>query len=395
MRATIAEDVSRPLGGGAQFVLGGIAFGLLTVAVCWYQFHRIHAGDATPRWGDLRWGYLVLILLLLPVETLAAAVRTSVVGRALHQGVRLWTCIKAEWVNVALNMLTPAHLDGGPGHLYIMSRDGVPVGTALTISLMSFVGTIVGLLGMSLYTLLLSEVHEMRSLSGASVGALIAMVTLMGLAARWPQGFRIGLAALSRTLWRARGGRRSLHLLQDWRPGGAQTGPVVDRMGPLTRKLVDLIYSYAAAVGRFMRVGKARFVGVCLLSMVFLLTRVLLAYLCVRFLGLDAPLRRVVEIQMVMIFLVFFAPTPGGAGLAESASLALMGQIVPIGFAPYYTLLWRFSTAYLAAIAGLTCLIRALATDARQVIRARRRSEFGSPSTTPRAERFANSPTIG
>ncbi len=382
--------------GAVKLVAGGVAFALLTAGIFWYQFHRIQVGDNAPRWDQLRWGYLLLILLCLPIETIAAAVRTSVVCRTLQPGVRLWTCIKADWANVALNMLTPSHLGGGPGQIYIMNRDSVSVGTALTISLMSFVGTMVGLLGMGLYTLLISDFEQMRPLSVASVWTLTAMATVMVLAARWPGSFRVVLAGMSRTLWRARGGH---HPLYDWwPPGNAQTGPAVDRMGRLPGKLVNLIYTYRDEVGRFLRVGKASFVWVCLLSLAFLFSRVLLAYLCVRFLGIEtSTLHHMMEIQMVMIFLVFFAPTPGGAGLAEGASLSLMADIVPVGFAPYYNLLWRFSTAYLAAIAGLVCLSRALLQDAQQAIHSRRRTESSlqSRSVARAAEVVVNKPTIG
>jgi uncharacterized membrane protein YbhN (UPF0104 family) len=87
-----------------------------------------------------------------------------------------------------------------------------------------------------------------------------------------------------------------------------------------------------------------------------------------------------VEAQMALIFLVFFAPTPGGAGIAEGASLAIMADIVPAGIAPYYNLLWRFSTTYLAALAGVLCLGRALTRDASRIIR--RQSELREPQPT-------------
>jgi uncharacterized membrane protein YbhN (UPF0104 family) len=64
------------------------------------------------------------------------------------------------------------------------------------------------------------------------------------------------------------------------------------------------------------------------------------------------------------------APTPGGAGIAEGASLTIMADIVPAALAPYYNLLWRFSTAYLAALAGFVCLGRALVQDASRVTHA-------------------------
>jgi uncharacterized membrane protein YbhN (UPF0104 family) len=109
---------------------------------------------------------------------------------------------------------------------------------------------------------------------------------------------------------------------------------------------------------------------VCALSLVFLLARCVLPYACARFLGLDGgSLREVMEAQMALTFLVFFAPTPGGAGVAETASLSIMAGVVPSGYAPHYNLLWRFSTTYLAGIAGALCLVRAALTDARRAVR--------------------------
>ena len=148
----------------------------------------------------------------------------------------------------------------------------------------------------------------------------------------------------------------------------------MDRLDRVSRRLVDLVFTYRDDVRRFIRVGGPSFVWVCLLSTVFLGARVALAILCVRFLGLGGPrgsrgrrsLRHIVEAQLQLIFLMFFAPTPGGAGIAEGASLSIMADVVPASVAPYYNLLWRFSTAYLAALAGLLCLGWALARDASQ-----------------------------
>ncbi len=115
--------------------------------------------------------------------------------------------------------------------------------------------------------------------------------------------------------------------------------------------------------------GKVSFLWVCLLNFGFLLSRCLMPYLCLRFLGVEmSTLRHVIEVQMALTFLIFFAPTPGGTGLAEGASLSIMSEIVPGALAPYYNLLWRASTLYVAAIAGLFCLLQALVQDARRAI---------------------------
>jgi uncharacterized membrane protein YbhN (UPF0104 family) len=365
-------SVTRPLGlRFTQVVAGSVGFLLLTVGAFWYQFHRIAPDDAAPRWDHLRWGYLWLILLCLPLESLAAAVRTWVVYRTLQPSVRVWTCLKAEWVNVALNTLTPSHLGGGPGQIYIFSREGVSVGRAFTASLLSFVGTMVGLLCLGVYSLVSSSTDVMRPLFEATAWTLLAMSGAMALASVWPAAFRGALAWGSSTMRRLGLAR---HPLRDWWPSDeVRTGPPAARVGRLARRLLDLIYAYRADTVHFFRAGKLGFVWVSLLGLAFLLARALLAYLCIRFLGIDtASLHHVIEIQMALIFLIFFAPTPGGAGLAEGASLALMAQIVPIGFAPYYNLLWRFTTVYIGTLAGIVVLGRALVHDAETFIHHRR-----------------------
>ena len=363
---------ARGVPGVGRWELGGgtIAFVVLTAGIFWYQFHRIDPGEGRLQWANLRWGYLGFILLCLPLESVFSAVRTWIVYRTLEPSVRLWTCLKGECVNVALNTLTPSHLGGGPGQVYIFSREGVPAGRALTASLLSFVGTMVGLLCLGLYSMLVPSTDALRPLFEATGWTLGAISSAMMLAALAPGVFRIALACIARTFGGLGTGRQALR--DWWPPEDPRTGPPAAQMGPLTGRLADLIYAYHADVRRFFRAARASVVLVCLLGVAFLMARAFLAYLCLRFLGVDASsMRHILEVQMALIFLVFFAPTPGGAGLAEGASLALMGGIVPVAVAPYYNLLWRLSTVYAGTMFGLCVLARAVWEDTGGLIRRR------------------------
>jgi len=108
---------------------------------------------------------------------------------------------------------------------------------------------------------------------------------------------------------------------------------------------------------------------VCFLSIVFMLSRSIMAFLCLRFLGIQASsLFSVIETQLSLIFLIYFAPTPGSSGLAEGASMLMMDGAMSAGLVPYYNLLWRCSTLYLPAIAGLVFLSWAIIQDTRRVV---------------------------
>ena len=348
----------------SQLAWGGLAFVALTAGVFWWLFDRVPAGQTGLRWADLEWRYFLLLLLALPVETVTSAARIWLICRVLHPGVSFWTCVRSEWANVAIATLTPSQSGGGPGQIYILRRDGgVSVGTGLTATLLSFMGTMAGLLLLGVYALF-AGVGANGRLFLAPMWILTAIAGVLLLGAAWPHAVRVALGAVARAVWWA---LRRPDLPRDWwPPESPRTGAAVDRMDPTTAWLADLLYTYSGDMRRFLRHGKTCFVVVCLLSVAFLLARAMMPYLCARFLGMeDGTLRQILEGQVALIFLVFFAPTPGGAGVAEGASLWIMADIVPPGVAPYYNLLWRTSTVYLAALAGLLCLGSALARDAR------------------------------
>jgi uncharacterized protein (TIRG00374 family) len=144
-------------------------------------------------------------------------------------------------------------------------------------------------------------------------------------------------------------------------------------MGPWAIWLVDILYTYRDDLRRFLRHGKLVFAVTCFLSLGFFFSRFILAFLCVRFLGIeDSSLGEIISIQMILVFLTYLAPTPGSAGIAELASLSIMSGIVPHGYAPYYNLLWRFTTVYLVATVGLLVVLGTVLSDMGKAYRQRR-----------------------
>jgi uncharacterized protein (TIRG00374 family) len=346
---------------GTKYLLGGGTFLLLTVAVFWFQFNRIQAGDQLVAWDKLDWGYFFLLLLFLPLDTVACGIRIWVVCRLLQPGIGFWTCLKAEWANVGVAMLTPSSSGGGLGQIYMLNRGGANAGSAIAISFITFLGSMVALLCLGLYNLLFSGFSDMGLLLRTAVWGFTLIAVFVILAAVWPGLFRVLIMLIYQAYWVFRS------------PPEAQDESSQASVGRVAAKLVHMTHTYQDNVRRFVRRGKGSFVIVCLLSLGFLLSRCLMAFLCLRFLGIQtSTLGDVMEIQMALILLVFLAPTPGGSGLAEGVSLSFMSSVVPVGFAPYYNLLWRFTTLYLAASVGLFFLFRTMVYDARKVVTRRR-----------------------
>lgn len=266
---------------------------------------------------------------------------------------------------MAVSTLTPTQSGGGPGQIYIMHRDGMHVGTAVTVMLVSCLGTMIALLCTGLAAAVAGGIDGSRQMLVAVLWTLTIVASLVVVLAIPPRAFLVALRAVGRP-FRPRGGPDAVPTGRA--PVGTRRPALPDRTGRLARTLSDLLATYRRDTALFARRGKLAFLLVCALSVAFVVSRAVMAYLVVRFMGIDASsFRHIVEVQIVLLLVEFMAPTPGGAGVVEGASLALMGDIVPSGHAPYYTLLWRAATLYLPAVAGFVCLATALVQDARRV----------------------------
>jgi uncharacterized membrane protein YbhN (UPF0104 family) len=278
-----------------------------------------------------------------------------------------WTCLKAEWANLGLAMLTPSQTGGGFGQIYILSRGGMNLGTALTVSLISFLGSMVVLLFIGIHSLLISKVDHLVAFFQGALLIFFLIFAAVIFAVSWPGLLHLGISKIYRRIQR----------IWDKKYSPVNTGlapntrfaRLLAYLQILSQKLIDLCYMHQANMRRFFRLNSSSFIWVCLLSLIFMLSRSIMAFLCLRFLGIQAAaLGDVLETQLSLIFLIYFAPTPGSSGLAEGASMLMMHGAMPAGIVPYYNLLWRCSTLYLPAIAGLVFLSWAIMQDARRVV---------------------------
>jgi uncharacterized protein (TIRG00374 family) len=350
-----------------KLLCGGLLFVILTAGIFWYQFAAIPGGQRPEIWQRLEWNYFFWLLLFLPIDTLSAGLRIWVIGRVLQPGISFWTCLKAEWANLGLAMLTPSQTGGGFGQIYILSRGGMNLGTALTVSLISFMGSMVVLLFIGIHSLLISKIDHLAVFFQGALLVFFLIFAAVIFAVCWPGSLHFVILKIYRGVQRIGGKNQS--------PENTGLAPntrfarLLAYLHSLSQKLIDLCYMHQVNMRRFFRLSSSSFFWVSILSLVFMLSRSIMAFLCLRFLGIQAAaLGDVLETQLRLIFLIYFAPTPGSSGLAESASILMMHGAMPAGIVPYYNLLWRCSTLYLPAIAGLVFLSWTIMQDARRVV---------------------------
>ena len=285
--------------------------------------------------GRLHWAWLLVGLGLASLDWIGGGLRNWVVARHVFPNPSLKGMILAGGMGAWAAYITPLNSGAGPMTMYTMRRYGVPLPVAVTSTLMSFIATIAffgiagplaiafgagrslgtrnALLGLSLYDLFLGSLGVV----GAIGLVLITIVVFPRFVANLIH--RIALFA----------GRRSRR--------------VAERLDRLTKGIEE---AHASVVAFNSVRGWIALAWAVILSGPSHANKLLAGYVALRTLGIHVNFVDVLLVQTLVMFLLYFAPTPGASGIAELLSAAVMSVYVPRGLTPIYTLVWRFILAY-------------------------------------------------
>jgi uncharacterized protein (TIRG00374 family) len=294
--------------------------------------------EAVPR---IQWGWVFIGAGLASLDWFGGGLRKWVLARHVMADPPLKGLILAGGMSAWAGYLTPLQAGNAPMMIYTMRRYGVPVPVGLTIALMSFVATVAFfalagplaiafgagkslgrhgvVLGISLYDLFMASLAAFFAL-----GLLLLVVILFP---RWLRG-QVHRAAVAL----GRRSRRVAERFEALERGIDQTHDAVERFN---------------CPGGWLALGLAT-----LISGPSHANKLLAGYVALRALGIEAHFVDVLLLQTFITFLLYFAPTPGGSGIAELLSAAVMSIYVPRSLTPLYTLLWRLVLTYYTIAAG-------------------------------------------
>lgn len=290
----------------------------------------------------LRWHWVAVGVGVASLDWIAGGLRLYVLARYAHPATTLKGCILSAGLNAWATLLTPSQAGGGPVGIYTLKRYGTPLPVAMVVTFMSFVATVLffgvaGPLtiffgaGRSLEEHGVLGVVTLQDLYRLALGGFITVGSIMLLLILFP-----GVA------------RRLARRIVAWleRRGSAR---LADRVTSLNS---GIDRSHDAMVAFFRGRGWLSLGGAILLTAPTMANKLVVGYVVLRALNIDAPFVDVVLLQTLIIFLLYFAPTPGGSGLAELLSAAVMSIYVPRELTPSYILLWRIYVGYLTVSVG-------------------------------------------
>ena len=287
---------------------------------------------------SLKWGWVLVGVALASMDWFGGGLRLWILTRHVHPTAPLKGSILAGGLTAWASFLTPSQTGGGPMMIYTLKRYGTPIPEAMIASLMSFVATVVFFsiagpfaifmgAGRSLEQHgILGQRFTLFDLFKLSLGGFIGIGLVMLFFFVFPtMAKRLGRVLVG--WFEGRGSERMAHRVEAMREG-------IDR-------------SHDCMVAFFRGRGWLTLAAAVPASALAHANKLLAGYVVLRMLDIQVNFIDVLLLQTLITFLLYFAPTPGGSGLAEIVSVAVMSIYVPRELTPSYILLWRLVLSYL------------------------------------------------
>ena len=307
----------------------------LTLLGLLFLFFRSSIPESYQLLKHFKFRYILFVIALNGIDWLAGGLRIWFISGAIHKGLKFSSAFKASMSNIFMGGVTPSQTGGGAAQIYVLYKDGMSLAKATISSMMCFINSIIVLTLSAIY---LHFIHRVKIsdttftfLSRTTISIFVSIFFLFLFSLIRPVAFENGI-------------KRLLDFLSPIKR-------FLERKGWLEAFLKG-VREYHDIVGFYLRKGKMAFFMGVLLTAIIYFNKFSIAYVIIQGMGFDPPYVKVLYIQMFLILIFYFAPSPGASGVAEMSTAALMGLLIPKSSHAVFVVLWRTFTLYFSMVIG-------------------------------------------
>lgn len=281
---------------------------------------------------------LLVCFAFLGADVACDASRYTLVARTLRTPLPWWLGVRVALINLYVAFVTPGAGGAPPAVAWLLKRRGYDGSRALAIALIKGLVGFYALVPIAMALLLWAPSETVTGviravLMGSGLG-LSVLLLLMMLIALFPQLAARSIGRLFAPLHKAEPQQQ----LRGWRR--------------ILRWLDGVLQETAHDFGLYLRGpklwGLSAFIATLTNIAIFMGLIVFLAP-C---LGSSASLFDLSLLGALYVVMVYMAPTPGGAGLAEGGGLYIFSGVLPEAEAAALVIVWRTFTCYIPFLIG-------------------------------------------
>jgi uncharacterized protein (TIRG00374 family) len=290
--------------------------------------------------------FLLAALGLIFLAWACDATRFCALARAAHERLPFRLGIVLTWLHYFGCAVTPMQSGGGPFQVYILYKKGVPVGKGIAITLIRTMLTVLILslvvpVALVIEPSLMDKNPFIRGVIGYVFVVIICTWIFIGYTIVRPQSVkRLGKKAV---MW-----MRRLKFLR---------ASVVRKSFRWLDREMD---NYSLNFHLTFSSGFFYSMAAVLLSVFHLLCIFSVLPVLMYAVGLPFNFGQTLLTQAVFMFVLYFIPTPGASGVAESGGAMLFGTLMPWNMAGIMAIIWRFFTEYISIFMGVVVVFRML-----------------------------------
>lgn len=314
-------------------ILGfGIIFFKTTTLESWHTIKQISLS------------YMLIVLFLALFNHLCSCLQLHILVHRLAPAFKFIHSCEATLGNLFMAAITPTQSGGGPIQLVLLKARGLTFPQALAAGFMQFVASVA--------FLFLSVIFLMVFPNSIQLLPKIRYLLNYGLVVMIILGITFFLAIIKPAVI-IRVVKMMMRLIARFMPRRFRKSVL-----QATHKLIIGIEESHISILYFFRKGKLTVIGAILFASGSMISKFIIAYVIIYAFGYQADFVQVISIQIILNFLVYFAPSPGASGVAELASAMLMVMVVPEHFLGIFTVLWRIFTTFIGVAIGGVLILR-------------------------------------
>jgi uncharacterized protein (TIRG00374 family) len=337
-------------------IKGSLWFALITIITIAAIFFYNNTGNAIQALKSIKPKYILLCFIMLFIDLMLGSWRNHIFVRKLKPGLSHWVSFKANVANMFMGAVTPAHGGAGPAQIYVYMSNGVSFIDAFAVSLIN--------MGATLIFMPLAGLLAIFLMNKEYVGGIVPSLLRYGFSFFTLFLFAFLLAFLKPLLVGS-----LLKRISEFLAGIFKKQK--ERLLFWGERSVTNIAKYQESCSILLKKHPLLFPLALLITTVLYLNKYVLQYVILLGLGVDADIVQVISIQILIQFMIYFAPSPGGSGFAEISISVLFGKVVPPAVLPMFTLLQRSFLLFFPALVGaylVIGLLRKQTQKASQII---------------------------
>lgn len=289
---------------------------------------------------------LFLACLLVALTWLLDSLKLQTLSLAAGEKVSLKLSLILTWLNYFGCAVTPMQSGGAPLQVYVLMKNGTPIGKGVAITLTRTLLTVF-FLGLAVPFAILIEpgVFGRNRLMQAVIFYVLFFIIVSWvlvvlsfikpkLIKRWGDWFLLFLHKI-----------------------GLIKRNLLYRVIRRVNKEIDI---YNENIRLFFSGGRDYFALAFVISFFHMLVQLAVLPCMIWALGLPVSFMEAILIQAIFLFMLYFIPTPGGSGAAEGGGAAMFGLLVPWNMAGVVSVAWRFLVEYTGVFIGAVVAFRLL-----------------------------------